>query len=452
MCSSTSTALAVALKPTLLIVEVQTGSSSSTGEDFVELYNPGEDPVDLTTIRLDYLATGATSQWTKKTTLVGNLASHDRYLISTKNYLVEIADAHLTSGMSKTGGSLRLTQVGQLGAADETLDLIGWGTAKEFMGDDALPGPDDGTSLKRRVDEDGAFVDTKDNVADFGKSSSPTPSSNSDSPVSEIDPIEDPAPIVPEDPSDETSSPDPVEESIASTGADADVWITELFADPASPQTDADDEFVELYNPGNTPIDLSGYVLQTGLTYSHSYIIASLELAAHQYQTLPAHETGLALSNSGSRARIVGPSGKVLYETAAYEKALEGQSFSLGDDAVWHWTTTVTPNEQNSFTVPAIKSQTSSKTTSQSKTSTKKTSSKAATPKTTSSKASKADTSSNSGNALATRSPHLSTRWLVGLGSLALLYAGWEYRDDLRAKIYKLRTNVGAGRKNRPEP
>ena len=42
--------------------------------------------------------------------------------------------------------------------------------------------------------------------------------------------------------------------------------ISELLPNPAGTGNDATDEFIELYNPNDQPFDLSGFVLQTGLT------------------------------------------------------------------------------------------------------------------------------------------------------------------------------------------
>ncbi len=441
-------------KATILIVEVQTGSSNSTGEDFVELFNQSETVIDLSTWRLDYLATGATSKWSKKASLSGSLNPGDRYLITTKDYLSDISDADLTSGMSKSGGSLRVVSVGSTPATDQIVDLIGWGTAKEFMGEDALPGTDDGKSLKRKVDEDGQFIDSQNNMSDFVVSAHPSPSSASDRVVNE----ETDKPEQPADSETQPIDPGPAlpaegEEAIASPTADGvgDIRITELFIDPASPQTDAEDEFVELYNAGSMVVDMSDYIIQAGLTFSHSFVISGIELLPGQYVALPASETGLALSNSGGRVRVINASGRIIDETAAYETAKVGQSFALNNN-IWQWTERVTPGAPNSIvsntTTAAAKAPAAVAATSKKKAASKAItpkSAKSSTAKSTSKKATKSDTSTTPSNASAvTATPHLNTRWLVGLGSLAILYAGWEYRDDIKTKYYQLRKNRGS--------
>lgn len=47
--------------------------------------------------------------------------------------------------------------------------------------------------------------------------------------------------------------------------------ISEVLPNPAPPQADANDEFVELYNSNDKAFDLSGFILQVGTTTIHKY-------------------------------------------------------------------------------------------------------------------------------------------------------------------------------------
>ncbi len=439
--------LSAAAPATILIVEIQTGSNNSTGEDFVELYNLTDEPIDLTTWRLDYRATGSASSWSKKAQLVGSIEPRGKYLVSTKNYLDDQADAHLSSGLSKDGGSLRLVRVGDSPEDDEIVDLVGWGAAQEFAGSSSLSIPKDGQSLKRNVDEDGMYSNVNDGHVDFMLSNSPTPSSSDEPIAQEIEPeLPDSTPVT-DKADDDTLT---FEESVTLEEYPY-LEISELFVDPQSPLSDTNDEFIEIYNSGSETVNLEGYVLQTGLTYNHSMVLSTLQIAPGQYIALPSSETKLSLSNSGSRARIVGPSGRVIFETPAYESAKTGQSFSIDSTGNWQWTSHVTPGASNVISQPVVTtkpSTTKPKTSSVSskKTASAKSSSKSGSTKSTSPKAEKSSTDTFSST---TKSPRLDSKWLVGLGLGTVLYASWEYRDDIGNKIYKLRRHRIVGRGNR---
>ncbi len=78
--------------------------------------------------------------------------------------------------------------------------------------------------------------------------------------------------------------------------------ITEVLPNPASPQTDADDEFIELYNSNNTAFDLTGFTLQVGLTTKHNYTFPpGTNLPARGYTAYLSTDTNLSSSNSRGR-------------------------------------------------------------------------------------------------------------------------------------------------------
>lgn len=427
----------------VVISEIQTGSKTSSYEEFVELTNMTDQEIDLTGWRIEYASSSENSKWIKKVMLMGVIEPNGRYLVATKDYLVDKADASFSSGFSDSAGSIRLVKVETESLAEEEMDVVGWGSANYMEGESA-PASEKGYSLKRKTEDDGKFVDTQNNKNDFFLSTSPSPSSD-DLPVTDEEEKEQEIVI-----SDIEANSG--EEDYSSNQEDyEDIWITELMPDPVSPQTDADNEFIEIYNAGISSVDLYGYVLQTGLTYNHSYVLPTMQLAPGQYIVLPSSQTKLSLSNSGGRSRIVGPSGKVIFETPAYDKAEPGQSFIRLENGSWEWTQSPTPSAPNQLTVKLA--ETASTSSKSSSSSSKKKSSKSSKPKVKKASSSKkvskpkveSTSSSPANNPSDTSSPKLNNKWVVALGASAILYGAYEYRDDVRNKFIKLRRNNKSG-------
>ena len=248
----------------------------------------------------------------------------------------------------------------------------------------------------------------------------------------------------------------PTEQAASSAGSNSTPYvapnqplqITELLPNPTSPQTDENDEFIELFNPNGVDVILAGYKLQTGNSYSYSYSLTNQVVPANAYLVLKSSETHLSLSNSSGRARLLDPTGAVMTETDAYTDAPEGQSW-VWSNGSWQWSGTPTAGEANRVTLPILTS--ALKTVKKAASSTKTT--KATVPKTSAVKAAKTTTkakssSSKPANQQAAKAsvPPIHPLVLAGVGGIALAYAGYEYRQDMRNKYLQLRANRAARR------
>ncbi len=205
--------------------------------------------------------------------------------------------------------------------------------------------------------------------------------------------------------------------------------ISEVLPNPAPPQTDANDEFVELYNSNDKAFDLSGFILQVGTTTIHKYTFPDgTSIEPHQFSAYYSSDTGLSLSNSDGQVKLLDPGGNLLGQTDEYTSAKDGYAW-INADGLWQWTTTPTPAAANIISAPpTVKSATTS-----SSSTTKKTTKNA--KKTT---AAAASGSNSSGTPSAVKMHPLV---LVGVGAAALLYALYEYRHDLANALYKFRRN-----------
>jgi len=206
--------------------------------------------------------------------------------------------------------------------------------------------------------------------------------------------------------------------------------ITEILPNPASPQTDDEDEFIEIYNPNDTDFDLSGFKLQVGTATKHTYTIpAGTTMPAKSFKAFFSIDTNLAMSNTSGQAFLLDPLNTVLGQTDVYASAKDGQAWALANGH-WYWTNSPTPGQPNAI------SQTSSSG-----------SSKSASKTSTSVKGASASSSSGVSTAATTTpsaSLHPWTLAIVGIG--ALLYAGYEYRTDLYNNFHRARRYFEARR------
>lgn len=226
------------------------------------------------------------------------------------------------------------------------------------------------------------------------------------------------------------------------------VAITELLPNPAAPLSDDLDEFVELYNPNTEPVALKGYKLQTGSSYSYSFTFTDQIIEPGAYLTLRSSQSHLTLSNTAGRARLLDPNGSMMAETDAYADAAEGESWVF-QNGVWQWSGSLTPGSDNRVTIPilaaaksAVKKVSAAPKVTKPKVTPAVKAAKTVKSKTTSPKAAFTQNAKPS-------APPIHPLVLAGVGSLAIAYAGYEYRQDMRNKLHQLRSNRATRRSAR---
>lgn len=410
----------------LMIAEVSPEAADSASKEYLLIYNPNTTEVDISGWLVQYRSASykPTDQkgWSTRA-IVGcksnkpaDCSAIDAITVAPgasvrfSSYEVDMNFLPLVSGMATTGGVVRLVQPGRDDSTEIIHDKVGYGSAADFEGDAAAPAPAAGRSIARAQNDESAYVDTNQNGADFTVQ-----------PRDEGEEDDDPTVPTPESP-----NPD------APPTSYLDIEVTEVLPDPASPQTDSADEFIELYNPHAEQVNLTGYVLKTGTNWNYKYVLSDITLAPHEYLTLTAAQTHLTLSNSGSGVRLYDPSGKLVFEVPSYGKAKVGQSWVRDSQGQWVWSAKATPDAQNIVEVaatPPPKAAATKKTSSTKSTSAKKPS----TPKTSAVKgastvAAQPAQSSGDGNQAG--------MWALGAAIvLGIGYAIFEYRQDMLAFV-----------------
>lgn len=217
--------------------------------------------------------------------------------------------------------------------------------------------------------------------------------------------------------------------------------ITELLPNPTSPQSDSEDEFIELYNPNDKDFDLSGFKLQVGLTTTHTYTFPSgTILAAGSFKSYYSIDTNLSMSNTSGQAKLIDPLGSVISQSDPYSSVKEGQSWDLANGS-WYWATP-TPDKSNTVSI-------SSNSTTNSSTSSKLPASDVKSASTNVTQA----VVTNSQAPPAVKQPVKIHTWTIAaIGAGALLYALYEYRADIQNRYYQFRryreTRAPTGRFN----
>lgn len=214
--------------------------------------------------------------------------------------------------------------------------------------------------------------------------------------------------------------------------------LSEILPNPAPPQSDSTDEYIEIYNPNSEPFDLSGFKLQSGTDTMHNYVFPDDQsmLLPNEFKAFYVTETGLTLTNDGGQVRFLDSADNILAQSDVYPAATAGYAWVYANGA-WQWTTRPSPNAINIISSPpAAKSLTTSS----------YTTAKPAAKKTTAKPAVKAaKTTSSPENAFAASPPAVASAGkihpltLVAVGSLALLYALYEYRHDLANTLHRFR-------------
>ena len=109
-------------------------------------------------------------------------------------------------------------------------------------------------------------------------------------------------------------------------------------------------QFIEVYNPTNKTIDISGCQLETNRSAVASYVFAkNTKLAANQHVAINVTKTDLSLIKTTSgTVYIVSADGTDEVDARTYENLAENTSWALVN-GVWRQTFAVTPSAENAY-------------------------------------------------------------------------------------------------------
>ena len=399
----------------------------STAGQFLELKNTGLNAMDMSRVQIAYYNNYDLSKATssKLISLSGQLAPNEYYMVNdsavTLCYQTTVASASL--GFSTTSGMLQIIYLEQSEVGGQfssrVLDSFAWSKSAVANNNNVvqLPSSKPNSFLQ---DNEGTWVETWPSASNPCQYETGVGAVDEQGESGDYVFLGSTLPPVRRVATTTSSSSNKVNRNI---GKMAPV-INEILPNPASPQTDADDEFIELYNPNDSNFDLTGIKLAFGSKNPKKYTFPEgTVLSSKQFKAFTSGETSISLSNTEAQVWLLDPNDKVITQSEPYTKAKDGQSWSL-DSGKWVWTSVPTPNEIN------VLSSTGSNT---------KAKQVATVLGISSTKGGAGEAGSDSApHKLADKMP-VNSVVLAVVGLTAIGYALYEYRYDISNKIYELR-------------
>ncbi len=131
------------------------------------------------------------------------------------------------------------------------------------------------------------------------------------------------------------------------------IYINEIMPSPQG--ADSEEEWIELYNQNGFEIDLANWQIKDTVGAVKTYTCpANTKISAYGFLLIPRPTSKITLQNSGDGLELLNPNQELVY-SINYPKATIGQSYSRQGES-WAWTTTPTPNTQNTITPPQTES------------------------------------------------------------------------------------------------
>lgn len=156
-----------------------------------------------------------------------------------------------------------------------------------------------------------------------------------------------------EPPPDDDQPDEPAEDNPGGgggSGAD-NFWQNIIISEfMPNPEGSDDNEWIELYNTGPVTVDLSGFKLQDNSARVFT-VSDDTDIAGMSYLVLDKAKTGIALNNTGGDSvKLYSPQDSLLSKVEYPDTAPEGKSFAkVLSGAGFAWTTMPTPGAANIF-------------------------------------------------------------------------------------------------------
>ncbi len=127
------------------------------------------------------------------------------------------------------------------------------------------------------------------------------------------------------------------------------IKITELLANPYG--SDSGKEFIELYNPNDTAVDLSLYGLAVGTMAPKLYSFpAGASVEPRSYTVFSNSDIPYTLVNTSSRVAVMTADSVVVDGSPAYSDSKDDMAWAL-IDGTWQYTNQPTPGSENSLSL-----------------------------------------------------------------------------------------------------
>lgn len=288
------TTLSVTYDPGDLVINELVSDPTDDYEEFVELFNTNDGPIDLTGW---WIEDGSET----KTTLEGIIFSQGFFVIEKPK-----------GSLNNPGDIVILFD-----PSGKEIDCITYGSWDDGNLADNAPAPSDPLSLARKIDG----LDADNDYYDFVLTSTVTKGGTNV--ISSV-----------------TKDGEIVEQLTGSTN----IIINEVMPNPKG--SDNEDEFIEFFNKGNETVSLKDWKL--GDSSTKRYTIAQGYVQPGGYIVFKRSMTGIALNNTGGDEVKLFASNGALVDSVQYPgSSKEDESYAKREDESWAWTSKPTPGKTN---------------------------------------------------------------------------------------------------------
>ena len=314
-------------KPLVVISEFRTRGPNSSSDEFIELYNSSDAAIDIAGWKIRVSSSSGTIS-TRVTISSGVVPAKGHFLATNSaGYSGSVAgDQTYPSGVANDGG-IALTLPN-----DAVVDQVGMGAGSAFKeGMHLAPLPSDANQSYERQPggPNGSSADTDDNFSDFHlvTPSDPQNLSSNVTPRPSPTPSPSPSPSVSPTPSPRptptpTPAPSPTPSSMTK------IVISQVYGGGGNSGSPYRNDFVEIFNSGETSVNLAGWSVQyasaTASTWSVTSL-TSLTLAPGQYYLIQESSGG----SNGALLPTPDTSGTIAMASTAGKVALVNVTTAL---------------------------------------------------------------------------------------------------------------------------
>jgi len=301
--------------PTVIISEVQTEGTDAGGkiigaDEFIELYNPGNDVAPLAGLKLCRKTSGTTTSQIKSFSESDTIPGKGYFLFANSDgkFAPKADTATKSSPLAKDNG-IALTD--NCSSPTRIIDSLAWGTGKSFdMDTPRMENPPADKSLVRDVE-----------TLTWSVSDCPTPTNSRGETTSPTDVCLKPVP------------PPPV----------GTVIISELFPNPDT----GGEEWIEIHNTGSANVSLAGWKLVDAIGKIYPFPKGSA-IEAGGFLVVDGKTSGIALNNDKETVSLLFPDESVA-DTFQYVQTEKNESWARTDAGTFLLTHTPTPGTSNMF-------------------------------------------------------------------------------------------------------
>ena len=295
-----------ATEPTVLINEIAwMGTAISASDEWLELYNPADEDVDLTGWKLEAV------DGSPSIALTGIITARAYFLLERTDddtVTAITADQIYTGALSNTSEWLKLYDANN-NLVDQTNAADGWPA---------------GDNTTKQTLERASIIAWQNSLEPGG-----TPKAKNS--ITTATTTEEPAET--ETPSEETDTNEPTPPTDPIKAEKGDIIINEIFPDPAGPDTAA--EFIEIKNVSAKDVDLTNWKITNYA--KQAFIIPSLKMMPRSIVVFHRTQTQLALNNSKDKITLYNTSGRIIDQVEYKSPAIENESYQKTSEAKLVW-------------------------------------------------------------------------------------------------------------------